>query len=119
MFLTYTCSDIGSALARVEKETRKLQLQFADLVDRSFDMICEKQVSVSLFTARLANLPIEHHEVHKEFFEKIYSEINKESTVVSIWLRLSAYWNFMNYSLLEQVICKFGDEERLNATSRN
>ena len=81
-------------------------------MDRAFDIIVvEKKVGFEQFTARLANLSIEHMEVHKEFFDNIYSEITKDSTVLKVWMRLSTYWNFLNYPLLEKVVIKFGDEE--------
>ena len=81
-------------------------------MDRAFDIIVvEKKVSFELFTARLANLSIEHMEVHKEFFDNIYSEITKDSTVFKVWMRLSTYWNFLNYPLLEKVVIKFGDKD--------
>ena len=49
-------------------------------------------------------------ELHKDFLERIISEIGKESTVGKVWVRLSTYWNFLNYFLLEQVVCEFGDQ---------
>ena len=99
-------------LEMVQKETHSLEQHFGGIVDRAFDIIVvEKKVSFELFTARLANLSIEHMEVHKEFFDNIYSEITKDSTVLKVWMRLSTYWNFLNYPLLEKVVIKFGDEE--------
>ena len=35
--------------------------------------------------------------------------IDKDTTVDKIWFKLTTYWNFLNYFLLEQVVCKFGD----------
>ena len=96
----------------VQEATRTLEQHFGDIVDRAFDIIVvEKKVGFEQFTARLANLSIEHMEVHKEFFDNIYSEITKDTTVLKVWMRLSTYWNFLNYPLLEKVVIKFGDEE--------
>ena len=41
--------------------------------------------------------------------EKLCSDISKELTLGKVWFKLSTYWNFLNYFLLEQVICEFGD----------
>ena len=96
----------------VHKATCTLEQQFKDIVDRAFDIIVvEKKVDFEMFTAHLANLSIEHIEVHKEFFDNIYSDITKDSTISKVRMRLSTYWNFLNYPLLEKVLIKFGDEE--------
>ena len=81
------------------------------MVDSAYDIIKEKQVDVDQFTARLANLPLEHQEVHREFLKEINTEMRLKGTaLLNIWLKLSSYWNFLNYFLLEQVIRKFGDD---------
>ena len=49
-------------------------------------------------------LPIKYKEEHKEFFNEIEYELEKESTIHCIWMKLSKYWNFMNYTLLENLI---------------
>ena len=54
-------------------------------------------------------LPIKYKEEHKDFFKQIENELEKESTINSIWMKLSKYWNFMNYTLLENLIHNIGD----------
>ena len=95
---------------RVRKETTKLQEQFRGIVRSAFRAITAQNVTVDLFIASLANLSIEHMELHKDFLEKISSDISKESTLGMVWVKLATYWNFLNYFLLEQVVCEFGDQ---------
>ena len=89
----------------------ELQAEFGDIVDGAYDHVFDKKVPVGRFVNRLTNLPIERMEVHKEFLEKITQEFDKGTTVDKLWLQLTKYWNFLNYFLLEQVVCKFGDAD--------
>ena len=54
-------------------------------------------------------LPIKYKEEHKEFFEQMAKELDGESTINCIWRKLGEYWNFMNYTLLENLIHNIGD----------
>ena len=76
----------------------------------AFREFTAQNVTVDFFIASLANLSIEHMELHKDFLEKISSDISKESTLGMVWVKLATYWNFLNYFLLEQVVCEFGDQ---------
>ena len=55
-------------------------------------------------------LPIKYKEEHKEFFEQMAKELDGESTINCIWRKLSEYWNFMNYTLLENLIRNIRDQ---------
>ena len=79
------------------------------MVDEAYVIIYKKQICVEFFAARLANLTPVQRELHGEFLDKVCDEITQETTVLKLWLKLTTYWNFLNYSLLEQVILKFGD----------
>lgn len=49
---------------------------------------------------------------HQRDFIKDYAfDLPETATVDEIWARLNYYWNFLNYGLLEHVICAFNDEE--------
>ena len=86
-----------------------MQETFSQMVDEAYDIIYKNQIGVEHFAARLANLPPVQWELHGEFLDKLCDEITQETTVLNLWLKLTAYWNFLNYFLLEQVILKFGD----------
>ena len=59
----------------------------------------------------LVNTPVEHRNMHKEFFDMVIMELCKEPSLLKVWYSLSQYWNFLSYSLLEQVVCDYGDED--------
>ena len=93
----------------VKKESEELQETFSQMVDEAYVIIYKKQICVEFFAARLANLTPVQRELHGEFLDKVCDEITQETTVLKLWLKLTTYWNFLNYFLLEQVILKFGD----------
>ena len=80
-------------------------------MDRAYDQVYKKDVSGGLFFSRLKNLPIERREINREFLDKVTEKFDKDTTVDTVWLQLTDYWNFLNYFLLEQVVCKFGDAD--------
>ena len=92
----------------IPQQTQDLEDEFNDISIRTYDKI-EKDYTVNQFKARLMTLPIKYKEEHEEFFKQIENELEKESTINSIWIKLSKYWNFMNYTLLENLIRNIGD----------
>ena len=92
----------------IPQQTQDLEDEFNDISIRTYDKI-EKDYTVNQFKARLITLPIKCKEEHEDFFQQIENELEKESTINSIWIKLSKYWNFMNYTLLENLIRNIGD----------
>ena len=89
-----------------------MENMFAEIEHSTLEHILHKQTTVSNFKAGLTNLPIEHREVHTKFFENLYiMEIDKALTVHNVWERLSAYWNFHNCILFQEIVYEFGDED--------
>ena len=72
-------------------------------------------LNVRKFRARLIALPIKYREQHKEFFQQLKNDLEKDKTIEDVWIRLSEYWDFLNYTLLENLVHKFGDQS-LNAS---
>ena len=93
----------------IPQQTQDLEDEFMDVSIQTYDKIIEKDIDVNRFKARLMTLPIKYKEEHKDFFKQIENELEKESTINSIWIKLSKYWNFMNYTLLENLIRNIGD----------
>ena len=83
-----------------------LEDEFNDIAVQTYDKL--REMEVDRFTARLISLPFEYKEEHKEFFQQIRDELEKES-MKRIWSKLSEYWNFLNYTLLENLIRRLGD----------
>ena len=92
----------------IPQQTQDLEDEFNDISIQTYDKI-EKDYTVNQFKARLMTLPIKCKEEHEDFFQQIENELEKESTINSIWIKLSKYWNFMNYTLLENLIRNIGD----------
>ena len=93
----------------ISQQTQDLEDEFNDISIRTYDKI-EKDYTVNRFKARLMTLPIKYKEEHKEFFEQMAKELDGESTINCIWRKLSEYWNFMNYTLLENLIRNIRDQ---------
>ena len=93
----------------IPQQTQDLEDEFMDVSIQTYDKIIEKDIDVNRFKARLMTLPIKYKEEHEDFFKQIENELEKESTINSIWIKLSKYWNFMNYTLLENLIRNIGD----------
>ena len=83
--------------------------QFEEIVSRTFDKIKEKNPDVSKFRQCLTNISIKYRKHHKEFFMQLLDHVEKDTTIDHVWIRLSGYWDFLNYTLLENLIHKFGD----------
>ena len=65
-------------------------------------------MSIGRFKARLTTLPIEYRDEHEEFFKKFEKEFEESPTLDGIWGKLSRYWSFLNYTLLENLIRHLG-----------
>ena len=76
------------------------------MVDRTYDVIKEQNIEVNRLKCRLINLPIQRKKQHKECL----IEVRPENTVEDVWCKLSNYWNFLNYTLLEHLAKTFGDK---------
>ena len=46
---------------------------------------------------------------HEEFFRRIKKELDQHSTVADLWTELNVYWDWLNYTLLENFIHRLGD----------
>ena len=106
----YTATPLHDLRTAVEE----LEDQFSDMIDRTLDIITDKEVTVQLFKKRLISLNVRNKEQHKEFLDaNIFSGASAESTVEDMWCKLCDYSNFLNYTLVEHMIKKFGDGDLL------
>ena len=108
--MSYTVTPLHDLRTAVEE----LEDQFSDMIDRTLDIITDKEVTVQLFKKRLISLNVRNKEHHKEFLDAyIFSGASAESTVEGMWCKVSDYSNFLNYTLVEHTIKKFGDRDLL------
>ena len=75
-----------------------------DIEDSAIKVISEKNTAND-FREDFANLSSEH----KEVFEQICLESDPDFSIDDLWQRLSTFWTFHHYSLLEQLVFRFGD----------
>ena len=107
--MSYTVTPLHDLRTAVEE----LEDQFSDMADRTLDIITDKEVTVQLFKKRLINLNVRNKEMHEEFLDSnIFAETSVES-VKGMWRKLSNYSNFLNYTLVEHMIKKFGCRDLL------
>ena len=59
--------------------------------------------------AKLLSPKVKYQKQHKIFFQQLTDFVEKDTTIGKIWMKLSGYWNFLNYTLLENLVHKFGD----------
>ena len=108
--VSYTVTPLQDLRTAVEE----LEDQFSDMADCTLDIITDKEVTVQLFKKRLFSLNVRNKEQHKEFLDaNIFSGASAESTVEDMWCKLCDYSNFLNYTLVEHTIKKFGDGDLL------
>ena len=108
--MNYTVTPLHDLRTAVEE----LEDQFSDMADRTLDIITDKEVTVQLFKKRLFSLNVRNKEQHKEFLDtNIFSGASAESTVEDMWCKLCDYSNFLNYTLVEHTIKKFGGRDLL------
>ena len=108
--MSYTVTPLHDLRTAVEE----LEDQFSDMADHTLDIITDNEVTVQLFKKRLINLTVRNKEQHKEFLDaNIFSGASAESTVEDMWCKLSDYSNFLNYTLVEHMIKKFGGRDLL------
>ena len=93
----------------IEQKILNLEEKFIEIADTTFDQIKMKNLDVDRFVARLVSLRIKYREQHKEFFTQLMDFVEKDTTIRKIWMKLSEYWDFLNYTLLENLVHKFCD----------
>ena len=90
---------------KVARDVNLLEKLFGDIVDQTSDIIIKEEMSVSAFKLRLFNLSVQDKKLHMKFLREI-----KDATFNDVLFELNMYWDFLNYTLLEHLVKKFGDE---------
>ena len=89
----------------VQNNVTELESDFADIEYSAISMLSEKKITTNDFREIFANLSSEH----VEQFERMCSESDPDFSVDDLWQTLSTFWTFHHYSLLEQLVFRFGD----------
>ena len=75
-------------------------------------MLLYQKIDVDLrcFRCSLLALDVFQKEQHQEFINEHLMKIDPATTFDDLWAKLSKYWNFLNFDLLEHIVSMFGDE---------
>lgn len=103
-FYTVTCH------ADIRQTTDHLEQLFRKLVKLTYTIIRQEQIDIEDFKICLTNLPVKNRKQHEDFLNENWSKISSASETRDIWFKLSSYWDFLNYSLLEYLINEFCSE---------
>ena len=106
IIMSHTASSPYPPSESLEEQIQSLEDQFSEIALQTFDKIKEKKLDVSQFRARLVTVPIKYRHSIKYRLE---SDIKKDTSIDHIWMKLSRYWDFLNYTLLENLVKRFGD----------
>ena len=87
------------------------ETEFASLVDKACHDVTKRDLEPSIFLSRVATLRVSDRTQHRSFIQENLTNIPPPVTFDKIWSRLTNYWDFMNYRLLEHVINKLGSED--------
>ena len=67
-----------------------------------------KNTDIEEFKYKLSfGLPPQDKERHREFLDQNCFQISDATRIEAIWMKLSNYWNYLNFSLLEDVVTMF------------
>ena len=69
-----------------------------------------------LFHCSLLALDVFQKDEHQQFINEHLMKVDPETTFDDLWAKLSKYWNFLNFDLLEHVVSIFGSEELMHKT---
>ena len=87
------------------------ETEFATLVDKACHDVRKRDLEPSIFLSRVTTLRVSDRTEHRSFIQENLTNIPPPVTFDKIWSRLTIYWDFMNYGLLEHVINKLGGED--------
>lgn len=96
----------------IQSDVDELETLFGKLSECTSDHIREKKIPFDLFLNRLTNLHFRSRQQHKEFLLDLFSGV---STVDKAWAKLNLYWDFLNYSLLDHLVYKFGNQALMSS----
>ena len=85
--------------------------EFASLVDRACQDVREREPEPTVFLFQVTTLRVSDCIQHRSFIRKELTDIPPPVSFERIWTRLTIYWNFLNYGLLEHIIGIFGSKD--------
>ena len=92
----------------VEQKMKELEKSFSDLVNQAYKALIERKVNkdVHSFRSVFLSLNLSRKHLHQKFIQDNL-KIDEKTTFDDLWMKLTFYWNFLNFDLLEIVINEF------------
>ena len=91
---------------------QELEGKFLDIAKRTTDRIRKKNMDAEEFRLQfIVQMEISKQDQHRKFIEHYLMKLEPGVTVGDLVCRLSLYWNFLNYNLLQHLVDMFGDEQ--------
>ena len=98
----------------IKIKLKQLEDCFNDMCDEMFDQICKKNLNVQQIRSRFTSISLGLRKEHDSFLQEHVQNLSKEATFSDLWFKLGRYINFLNCTLLESIVHKFGDREIKN-----
>ena len=91
-------------------QVRTLQNNFGDIATRVSDQIQENNIDAENFRRRfMLKIGVSQRHKYQQFLECFLMKLEPGTTTDDLLCRLSMYWDFLNYGLLEHTVNIFGD----------
>ena len=95
----------------VRAQVRTLQNNFVNIATRTSENIRRNNIDAQHFRVTfVVRLGISQKLQYQHFLESCFIKVEHSVTIEDLLCRLSMYWDFFNYGLLEHTIETFGDE---------
>ena len=95
----------------IEAAMKKLEKKFCDLVYSTKEHMITESIDVKKLCHDVTVLPTTLKVEHKKFIEEKEDEISKAEEIDKVFRIANKYWDFLNYSLLQHIIEKYGSDE--------
>ncbi len=102
----------------IADEVQHFDTRFVKLQETALNELTENKVSVSHFVEKLMILPGPKKYQNEDFVKKNFSLFEKAESIRKIFLYLTFYLSFIDFSLLEHIIEQFGSERLKEDMSR-
>ena len=100
-----------AVLPSVKQHISQLQTRFRDLVIGTHEILINNHVNLRRFRCGLLALDLFQKDEHQQFIDDHLVQIDSATTFDDLWAKLSIYWNFLNFDLLEHIVILFGSKE--------
>ena len=97
---------------------RIMEDKFDQLVDKAQDGLVEQNIPLQRLKRCITRLPASIKYQHIAFVEEKLKDITNSECMEEIFGVVNLYWDFLNYTLLEHIIDKFGNNDTKTAMAK-